>query len=437
MGKGGQRAAPTQGPAKSLATASSSTTSGWKSPYNPLDPNAPPLPTKGEIKAVIPKECFERSYVKSMFYLLRDVAQGAALVYLTSRVLSTDVPSLNSSPPLEVVTWIVGWSMYAFWMGAIMTGPWVLAHECGHGAFSPSQTWNDMVGFVVHQFLLVPYFAWQYTHAKHHRRTNHLVDGESHVPSTKSENGLGPHNERHSFYAAWHEAMGDGAFAAFQVWTHLAVGWPLYLLGLASTGRLAHDGTLLETKGAVADHFRPTSPMFPAKLSGKILLSTATVIASLVGLGYLQWKIGFVPVFLWYWAPYLWVNAWLVLYTWLQHTDPSVPHYGEGEWTWVRGALSTIDRDYGIFDYFHHTIGSTHVVHHLFHEMPWYNAGIATQHVKAFLEPRGLYNFDPTPWPRAMWKIAHTCHYVEDVQGIQYFKSLEDVPRSGSKSKSS
>ena len=47
----------------------------------------------------------------------------------------------------------------------------------------------------------------------------------------------------------------------------------------------------------------------------------------------------FVPVACWYWGPYMWTNAWLVLYTWLQHTDPSVPQYGEDEWTWVKGAI--------------------------------------------------------------------------------------------------
>lgn len=423
MGKGGQQPAPIK-VAKSVPSATLSTTD-WKSPYNPLDKNAPALPTKGEIKAVIPKECFERSYVWGMFYLLRDLAVAAAFVYATSQVLSTDLPPME---PWPILTWVAGWSFYAFWMGTILTGPWVVAHECGHGAFSPSQTWNDVVGFVVHQALLVPYFAWQYTHAKHHRRTNHLTDGESHVPSTAAENGLGPNNERESFYAVLHEAMGDGAFAAFQVWTHLVIGWPLYLLGLASTGKLAQNGTPLD--GTVADHFRPSSPMFPKKLSTKILLSTVTEVASLAGLCYLGTQVGQLKVFLWYWSPYFFVNAWLVLYTWLQHTDPSIPHYGDGEWTWVRGALSTIDRDYGIFDFFHHTIGSTHVVHHLFHEMPWYHAGVATKHVKAYLEPKGLYNYDPTPWYQAMWKIAHRCHYVESTEGIQYLKSLEDVPLS-------
>lgn len=398
----------------------------WKSSYNPLDPKAPELPTKGQLKAVIPKHCFNRSYFWSMFYLFRDFAMAGAFVYATSLVLSTDLPSIWE--PVEVAKWVVGWSFYAFWMGTIMTGPWVLAHECGHGAFSPSQTFNDFIGFIVHQFLLVPYFAWQYTHAKHHRRTNHLSDGESHVPSTGEENGLGKNNERLSFYAVLHEAMGDGAFAVFQVWTHLFIGWPLYLMGLASTGKVAQDGTPLD--GRIADHFRPSSPMFPEKISGKIFLSTVTVILSCAALGYAAFEYGVLPVTLWYLGPYTWVNAWLVLYTWLQHTDPSVPHYGEGEWTWVKGGLSTIDRPYGIFDFFHHCIGSTHVAHHLFHEMPWYNAIEATAALKANLEPKGLYNYDPTNFVSAMWKIAHTCHYVDSIEGIQYYKSLEDVPRS-------
>eukprot|EP00543_Licmophora_paradoxa_P008321 CAMPEP_0202458160 /NCGR_PEP_ID=MMETSP1360-20130828/22578_1 /ASSEMBLY_ACC=CAM_ASM_000848 /TAXON_ID=515479 /ORGANISM="Licmophora paradoxa, Strain CCMP2313" /LENGTH=418 /DNA_ID=CAMNT_0049078575 /DNA_START=47 /DNA_END=1303 /DNA_ORIENTATION=- len=410
MGKGGR--AETKPQAQAV----------WKSPYNPLAKDAPKLPSKSEIKAVIPEHCFKRSGLISMLYVVRDLTMATAFVYGTSQLLSTDVPT----EPVSFLIWAFGWSNYAFWMGTILTGPWVLAHECGHGAFSDSQDFNDLIGFILHQALLVPYYGWQYTHAKHHRRTNHLIDGESHVPPTKEDNGLGENLERNTFYAAWHEAMGDGAFAAFQIWSHLFLGWPLYLLGLASTGKRDVNGEPLE--GRIADHFRPESPMFPGKLRSKITLSTATVILSLMGLVYLKMEYGALPVILWYWGPYFFVNAWLVLYTWLQHTDPSIPHYGDAEWTWVKGALSTIDRDYGIFCFFHHRIGSTHVCHHLFHELPCYNALEATQHIKAFLEPKGLYNYDPTPWWKAMWRIAKTCHYVDSTEGIQYFKSLEDVP---------
>lgn len=434
MGKGGRTESATRQDDERLkpSNAKAGDAGTWVSPYNPLDPKAPELPTKGQIKAAIPKHCFERSYVTSMLYLFRDTVMAAACVYGTSLVLSADLPSTLAEVPL----WAAGWTFYAALMGTIMTGPWVLAHECGHGAFSPSKTWNDVVGFIVHQLLLVPYFAWQYTHAKHHRRTNHLTDGESHVPSTAKDNGLGPNNERQSFYAVLHEALGDGAFAGFQVWSHVCIGWPLYLLGVASTGKLDHKGEPLGD--SIADHFRPSSPMFPDKVSFKIGLSTGTVLASLAGLVYISvFVTGPLPVLLWYLNPYFVVNGWLVLYTWLQHTDPSVPHYGAGEWTWVKGALSTIDRPYGIFDFFHHEIGSTHVAHHLFHEMPHHHAREATRHIKAYLEPMGLYNYDPTPWYKATWRIAKTCHYVQEDSGIQYYKSLEDVPVGSKKAKSS
>merc|ERR1712071_527728 len=401
-----------------------------KSSFDPSDKSIK-IPTKGEIKAVIPKECFNRSAIWSFAYLFRDSVYAAAIVYVTKRFLSTELPENLLS--LEALGWFLGWNMYAFWMGTVLTGHWVLAHECGHGAFSSSQTLNDIVGFIIHQAQLVPYFAWQYTHAKHHRRTNHLTDGESHVPTTGVENGLSPEGERVSFYAVLHETMGDGPFAGLVVFTHVVLGWPLYLMGLASTGRLAYDGTFLQD-GEIIDHFRPSSKMFTDKVRFKVLLSTITEVASLFLLFQLSLDYGFLTVGLWYTGPYMWTNFWLVLYTWLQHTDPSVPQYGPDEWTWVKGALTTIDRPYGVFDHFHHKIGSTHVAHHMFHEIPFYNSDEATKHIKEFLGP--LYNYDPTPWHKACWKIARTCHYVDDINGIQYFKSFEDVPRSKDRIKS-
>jgi fatty acid desaturase len=427
--KGGQR----QDPAATAPSVKKEEDGVWVSPYNPLAKDAPELPTKGLIKAVIPKECFQRSYVWSVFYLFRDVAIAAGFVYACSQVLSTDLPTIegNEKAAMDITLWVIGWSFYAFWMGTIMTGLWVLAHECGHGAFSPSQGFNDAVGFIVHNLvLLVPYFSWQYSHAKHHRRTNHLTDGETFVPTNavakpKGVTGL----------ILLHHYMGDTIFASFTVCMYLLVGWPLYLSGLipAGQGIVAVDGTPLVEDTYIMDHFRPSSPLFPSKMGLKVLASTVGVMGSLAGLCYLKSVYGVLPVMLWYWGPYCVVNGWLVLYTWLHHTDASVPHYSEDDWTWVHGALSTIDRPYGIFDFFHHDIGSTHVTHHLFHEIPWYNADKATVAVKAYLGPKGLYNYDPTPVYRELWRVARTCHYVEGLEGIQYYKSLQDISSRKSK----
>lgn len=53
--------------------------------------------------------------------------------------------------------------------------------------------------------------------------------------------------------------------------------------------------------------------------------------------------------------------------TYLHHTHPDVHHYDPDSWTFVKGALATVDRDFGFIDrhIFHGIIG-THVAHHLF-----------------------------------------------------------------------
>ena len=137
----------------------------WTSSYDPLDPKAPALPSIGEIRAVVPARCFARSYVRSACFLIRDTAMAAGCVAAARRYLSADLPTATTGDLLpgvvDAVSWLAGWTVYSFCMGCVVTGHWVLAHECGHGAFTPSRTVNDVCGFVLHQALLVPYFSWQ------------------------------------------------------------------------------------------------------------------------------------------------------------------------------------------------------------------------------------------------------------------------------------
>lgn len=39
-------------------------------------------------------------------------------------------------------------------------------------------------------------------------------------------------------------------------------------------------------------------------------------------------------------------NHWIVMLTFLHHSDPTIPHYRSKEWTYVRGALATVDRPF-------------------------------------------------------------------------------------------
>ena len=80
------------------------------------------------------------------------------------------------------------------------------------------------------------------------------------------------------------------------------------------------------------------------------------------------------------------VNHWLVLITFLQHTDPLLLHYCSEEFTFPCGALATLNHtllgDLGSFmgwigSTIMHGISETHVAHHVSSKIPHYNACVA------------------------------------------------------------
>ena len=130
--------------------------------------------------------------------------------------------------PVTAAYWPV-WVAYAFVTGTAATGCWVAAHECGHGAFSDDKTIQDAVGYALHSLLLVPYFSWQRSHAVHHSRTNHVLEGETHVPAR-----LGTEDANVVFKLRG--LLGEGPFTFLNLVGVFALGWPIYLLTGASGG---------------------------------------------------------------------------------------------------------------------------------------------------------------------------------------------------------
>ena len=77
------------------------------------------------------------------------------------------------------------------------------------------------------------------------------------------------------------------------------------------------------------------------------------------------------------------VNHWLVFITYLQHSDPQMPHYEASQWTFARGAAATIDREFGfVGKHIFHDIIETHVLHHYVSRIPFYNAREASEAIK-------------------------------------------------------
>lgn len=349
-------------------------------------------PSKKEMIAAIPRECFRRSTFRSMLYAAGSLAA----------TLSCGLAAAAWLPMKWVYTPL--WLAYAVIAGSLGTGCWVVAHECGHNAFSDTRWLQTAVGYVFHSALLVPYFSWQRTHAVHHAQTNHMSLGETHVPPIVG-NALG------DAQVDLAQKLGPRLFPVVNTVLHLLVGWPAYIL-MGATGGYQYGKT---------SHF------WPWKKQGKEIFTSAflkqRVLISDLGVGVMlaalfRWvcSAGAGRVALLYGLPYLVVNAQLVGYTWLQHTDVDVPHYDSNEWNWVKGAFQTIDRPYGaILDLVHHKIGSTHVAHHLASNIPHYHASKATDALReAFPD---LYLRDPTPIPQALWRVARHCVAVRKLPG--------------------
>lgn len=115
--------------------------------------------------------------------------------------------------------------------------------------------------------------------------------------------------------------------------------------------------------------------------------------------------------------------TWAVAITYLQHTDPSLPHYEADSWNFTRGAAATIDREFGFIGRnLLHGIIETHVLHHYISTIPFYHADEATEAIKPIMGKH--YRSDVRDGARgflaALIRSPRWCGWVEpsaDAQG--------------------
>lgn len=351
--------------------------------------STPTYPSKAELLACLPIELTQIKPVK---------AWGSLAMSLGLSVLAFGLGTLI---PLELQAAPL-WLLYAVVTGTVASGCWVIAHECGHRAFHPNPRVEAVVGFVLHSLLLVPYFSWQRSHAVHHANCNHLEAGETHVPP-RSDSSSG------RFVVGLSQHLGKNVYGVVSLFTHLVLGWPLYLMFGVASG---------EDYGSPTSHFTATRPfrngrrrLFPDSFRQLMVISNLGLLAMVAGLGLACIQFSPARVLMVYGLPYLVINAWLVTYTWLQHTDTDIPHFSSSDWNWAKGALQTVDRPYGpLLNLLHHGIGSTHVCHHINPRIPHYNAW----HASALLKQNfpELVRYDSTPIHKALWRIATRCAAV-------------------------
>ncbi|TFL02408.1 fatty acid desaturase-domain-containing protein [Pterulicium gracile] len=391
-----------------------------------------------ELLDAIPSHCFKRSAIKSLAWVAHDFLVIGGLYKATTVADSFLIPAVLPDFYVRTAAKVSLWATYGFFTGLFSTGLWVLAHECGHQAFSESKAINNVVGWVLHSGLGVPYHSWRITHAKHHASTGHMTQDQVFVPKTRSQIGLGPldptgetangSSVSDKVKAELWDAIGDSPMgAAYGAATYLLFGWPAYIIRNASGQRRYPKGT---------NHFNPSSPMFAPHHWSQVIISDLGIVIWAGAVAASIYHFGFLTTFKTYLVPYLWVNHWLVLITFLQHTDPLLPHYRPPQFTFPRGALCTFDRnllgDCGslmgwLGAYSTHGISETHVLHHVSSKIPHYNAWDATYALRAKLEKDGLHLIGaPGGW-REVYRVYKECKFVEDEGSVVFYKNAHGL----------
>ncbi|KAL2172171.1 hypothetical protein VTG60DRAFT_7015 [Thermothelomyces hinnuleus] len=364
----------------------------------PVQPSeGPQYPDIQTIRDAIPAHCFVPSTWRSLGYVVRDVTMAAALGWAAFTYI----------PQLESFGWrTVAWMVYGYVQGLVCTGIWILAHEAGHGAFSVHRRLNDVVGWTLHSALLVPYFSWKFSHHRHHRFTGHMGKDMAFVPATKEDRK----KRRLADLYLDRELLEDvPAVQLLKLLAHQLAGWQMYLLFNVSAGP---DSQQRKASWWRVSHFEPTSAVFRPSEAVYVAI-TDVGLALVAALLYLaSTVVGWKTVFLMYGVPYFWVHHWLIAITYLHHTHPEVHHFDADSWTFVKGALATVDRDFGFVGrHLFHGIIDTHVVHHLFPRIPFYKAEEATEAIKPLLGD--LYHREERSFLGQLWSTFTRCKYVE------------------------
>lgn len=176
-------------------------------------------------------------------------------------------------------------------------------------------------------------------------------------------------------------------------------------------------------------HYSPNSPLFKKEQYWHIVISDIAL--------------GFMGVVVWYWAhltslstvikfytiPYLLANHWIVMLTYLHHTDPTMPHFRRDAWTFVRGAITTVDRPLlgWIGRFFLHNVSHDHVAHHLISGIPHYNGERVTEALKKVLGED--YNYDSSNTFRALYRSFTECNFIEDSGDVVFYNDRTGMPK--------
>lgn len=233
--------------------------------------------------------------------MIRDLTYSAILLGGLYFLLHVEFITESTVLYYTVVT------VYSFSQGIVWTGLWVIAHDCGHSAFSSSGLINDLVGFTLHSALLAPYFSWKSTHRRHHIYANHVEKDLNYVPPNRSDYAakLG-HTMR-----ILDEASQDAPLVLFfRIVLQQLAGWNWYILS-----NITCPPSAVIKKGMSAwrySHFDPWGGLFRDTEVLAVILSDIGCLVTISVLVWLYNVFDSLETLFWvYIVPWIWVSHWI------------------------------------------------------------------------------------------------------------------------------
>ncbi|KAJ3512191.1 hypothetical protein NLJ89_g3667 [Agrocybe chaxingu] len=278
----------------------------------------PPNLSMKRLHEAVPRHLLERSTAKSLAYISRHIAITYMFYCLSTYInLFTTQLSSPQSIPIGYLLRQLLWLLYWGWQGIAFAGIWCLGHEAGHNALSPHESVNSALGMALHTFVLTPYHSWRVTHNTHHKSTNNLERDETYIPPTRKSFKL-PHG-RVAVRMDHAEVLEETpAFTLFKMFIRQFFGFQLYLI---------HNRKGNPKYPPWTSHYDPSSKLFLPKHQTQIVLSNIGIVSMLALLFTYGHKSGWNAFCSHYLLPWLFAHNWIVLFTYLQHSDPTIPYY--------------------------------------------------------------------------------------------------------------
>ncbi|KAE9403513.1 hypothetical protein BT96DRAFT_936357 [Gymnopus androsaceus JB14] len=372
-------------------------------------PFVPPNITIKQVWEAVPKHLFARSTTKSLFYIVRHLLV-TYLLYVFAQNIDTIVSTLGGPPITRPLLKAICWLGYWGFQGFAFAGIWCIGHDAGHGALSDYGIINDILGLALHAFVLTPYHAWRFTHRAHHKGTQSVERDETYMPFTRKDFKLpdGKVAVKMDYTEILEETP---AFTLFKLFVRQFFGFQLYLLHNRKGNRKYPAYTSLFKPQErmiflLADFFTGLTPSLKGTA---IILSNLSIMVMFTLIGMYIKNNSWNAAMKYYFLPWLFQHNWMVMFTYLQHSDPNDPvlpqdHCSAGS----EDSSCTISPPITwliTFSLRFHSI--------TFHE--------ATEAIKPVLGE--YYSYDSTGVIAALWRSFTQCVFIEDEGDILFYKN--------------